>query len=295
MHLLSATAFYRYPTDHTAHIEDGHFLNICAGFFGVVDGVSAAYSPKHPPLRYSKGLTGGQVAASIVCRVGSEARDTAIDLEQLVLQMNTRIWLEHKNMGKMPGLDDVGGTGFAFCKVAKDGLEFILGSDCAVFVIDDTGVRFVSGFDTAAQIVEFLEEKNFARHLMEQGGNKENAWDAHFTFCEKKRLKYINKQIGSGGFALLNGDHAVQNCWTNFRIAHSSHPRLVLLLTDGMLPLSWTASDQREKLTQKLLELSTEGTQALLDWRDSETMRVGGSPHINGWPEATMVQLVFAE
>ena len=295
MRLVSTASYYRRASDQKSTLEDGCFMNERLGFFGVFDGVSAAYSPSNPPLRYPRSsFTGGQAAVSAACVVGMSLSERR-PVKSSAALMNEKVLKIHKCVGKDSAVDDVGGAGFALCQADEDGIEFLVGADCGVFYLDKNGPHFFSGFDEAAQKVEEEDEANFKRHLEEQG-SVGKAWDAYFSAYRMKRLTYINKQV-EGGFASLNGDPALERCWTYRRVSSNERPGLVLLMTDGALPPAKTVTSRRKELERDLSRLlgglSGDWPQTIFKWRDAG-MTSADNPHIDGWPEATMVRLDFS-
>lgn len=299
MKLVSASSFYRMPFDERAHIEDGSFLNARAKLFGVADGVSEAYSPSHPPLMYDGGyesydpkVTSGMVVSSKFSEHGALANHL-IDAENFLLGVNASILSAHRKMGKDPTEgDDVGGASFCVCHVSDKFITLVFGGDCFALVKTEEGYQFFSGFDEAAFRVEDEDNKTYAQYLQQAEGKKGLAWDLYWLEYKAKRLRTSNKNVGNGGFATLNGDPALKECWSIKQISLSSHPRFVLLGTDGLLPSHKTEPKNKDSLAQELGDLySSGGLPSVLKWRDKTEHSLA---HVTGWPEASAMEVKFS-
>lgn len=292
MRLISASSFYRAPHDERAYIEDGTFINVRAGLFGVADGCSEAYSPQNPPMEYKTGLTGGQTVAEIFC-IGGVSEYASSSAEGFLLSINRKVYLVHdREMGLSPGKDDVGEVRFVVCRITEKGLTFVLGGDCFLLCQNDEGMSFFTNFDENAFRIEDEANQVFAECLQKSEGNKGRAWDIYHPHYRERKLRFTNKNIGKGGSAALNGDPALEKCWTVGEISASSRPRFVLLGSDGLLPSQTMNPKHRTEMTAEIGRLYTSGgLPALLKWRDETEQSL---PHIQGWPEASAVELKFS-
>ncbi|MEK7599125.1 MAG: hypothetical protein AAB474_01575 [Patescibacteria group bacterium] len=288
MKLISVSSFYRMPFDQKARVEDGFFINARTGIFGVADGVSEAYSPGNPPLIYPGRMTGGQMAVNKFCSIGNFAV-CSYRIENLLQSINRKIGFSHQKMGKDPVKDDVGGAVFAACQIEKNGITFVIAGDCFIIYQDNNGVSFLTGFDQSAFDIEDQDNKAYTNYLEKAGGNKGLAWDMYLPEYKAKRIRCSNKNIGNGGYAILNGDPALKECWKVEKINWSSEPRFILLGTDGLLSSAETNPKNRLKLIEKIIYFYVRnGIEGILKWRD-ETER--SLSHITGWPEATALVL----
>lgn len=302
MRVASASSFYRLPFDQKAVIEDGSFVNARAGWFGVADGVSAAYSPSNPALLYSTDplglglkqplLTGGQMVVQELCSYAQlENQDS--DIFQLLKDVNDQIYDNHANVGKNPETDNVGGASFAVCQVKPTGIILVIGGDCFVFCGDEQGLHFWTGFDESAFLVEEEANQLFGHCLKKADGQMGKAWDMYYPEYKARKIRCANKNLGNGGYAELNGDPALSYCWSVIRIGVDSHPKFILLGTDGMLP-SQAMDKRQEKATINNISFyygtrgGTAGIQNLLVWRDATERSLH---HVEGWPEASAVEL----
>jgi hypothetical protein len=139
--------------------------------------------------------------------------------------------------------------------------------------------------------VEDEDNKAYARYLQQAEGKKDIAWDLYWSEYKAKRLRTSNKNVGNGGFATLNGDPALKECWSVKQISLLSNPRFILLGTDGLLP-SHKTDPANKGLAEELGHLYfLSGLPAVLHWRDEIEHSLA---HITGWPEASAVEIKFS-
>lgn len=289
MKLLTASTFYRPAFDVRSPVEDGAFINPQTKLFGVADGVSAAYSPSHPPLRYGP-LTGGQM---VVRELNSSAllHDQSCKILPFIHRVNRRVLANHKKMGQKPGTDNVGGASFAICQIGQKEITFVLAGDCFVLCRDDQGLHFWTGLDLAAYLTEQRADEVFAECLSQTDGDRGRAWDLYYPLMRAGKIRFANRLIGHGGFAELNGDPALETCCRIIKIGVSLRPRFILLGTDGMIP-SQAFKPVLRRTTMKMMEklYLKGGLTKILQWRDGAEKSLH---HLTGWPEASAVELEF--
>ncbi|MDD4901498.1 MAG: hypothetical protein PHS62_05395 [Patescibacteria group bacterium] len=289
MKLISVLSYFR-PPFAPSSIEDASFINSRANLYGVADGVSAAYSPSHPPLYYGT-LTGGQMAVQELC--SSAVRlEPDVNLRSLLLKVNEAIFIRHNQAGKNPKNDNVAGASFAICQINSTSITFIVAGDCfALFRIKEN-LRFLTGFDQPAHRLKERADRLFAKCLRRAGNNKGRAWDLFQPLYQAGKIKYTNKRIGRGGYAELNGDPALEDCWTVIDISASCLPRYILLGTDGLIPSQSSSSGRQNEIALQLENHYLKGgIPGLLGFRDGAEK---GLCHLNGWPEASAVELKFS-
>lgn len=294
MKLFSAASCYRMPCEAEVCIEDTSFINARGSIFGVADGVSEAYSPRHPPIRYRGDITGGQMVATTFAKVGASVC-LGTSAQDFLKEVNESVLQEHKVVGRDPVLgDDVGGASFAVCKVDDEGITFVLGGDCFVFVESETERHFFSGFDEFAFAVEQQDNAGYDRYLKQAGGRRGDAWDLYWPEYRAKRLRTSNRNLGNGGIATLNGDPSLSDCWTVRHVGWKDRPRIILLGTDGLLPSQKTDPKRHDELANEIGNLyeGGSGVQSLWKWRDEIEDSL---LHVVGWPEASVIELRFGE
>ncbi len=294
MALDTIQTFFRRPSDLNAHVEDRVFVSNEAAIFGVADAVSAAYSPLNPP-KMANGFTSGQ---AVVNCLQDFYDPLGKDLEKSLLAANEVIlYIQRTGFKKDPiNGDDVGGCSFMFCQILPDRVKFVYGGDCFALVVgQDNSHEVLCGFDEAAYQKELEDIKSFAKHLEVAQGNKGKAWDLYWSEYTQKRLFCANKNIGKGGYATLNGDQAVEQCWQTREILLKDL-NLVLLGTDGMLPFSMTHPAERKHLGEVLLTMPCDGNWLanICEWRDDIEKEDNDSAHLVGHPEASAILLTFS-
>jgi len=286
---FSAKSFYRAPSDEKAPKEDGAFVNAQAGLFGVSDGVSAGYSPSNPPLIYPGGLTGGQVATKEFCSAGMSV-SAPVDVEEFALNANSRIRRAHNVQGKDPTRgQDVGGASFAVCHFGPAKITFVIAGDCFALVKYNDSISFLTGFDQAAFKEEQEANATIAECFKQTEGDKGRAWDIYFPHFSARKVRCANKNIGKGGYALLNGDPALKKCWTVKKINCLSRPQFILLGSDGLLTSAAMNPARKEETALNVWSLYVSGgLPTILQWRDKTEDSLS---HITGWPEASAVEI----
>lgn len=291
MRPLTASPFYRFPSDKNALIEDGLFMNALSGVFGVTDGNTEAYSPNNPKRDYGQGLSGGQIASREICIAGLQASPHS-SLFDIVIRANERVLKHHIRLGADPIKgDDVGGATFAMCRFYGEEITFFIAGDCFVLYENSNGFVFHTGFDEAAFKVEEADNAAYEACLKQADGSRGEAWNLYRDAYEQKRIRYANRKIGGGGYAVLNGDPALFKCFKHWAVTSSSL-KWILLGTDGLLPVAKTNPKDRESFTKELGEIYLAGgLEEVIEWRD----KTDYLPHVGvgNWPEASAVEIKF--
>lgn len=284
------TLVYRDPSDKDALREDFSFFNPM-GFAGHADGNSAAYCKDYPPEQYRGGSSGGQLAAKSFAVNGIGALPHH-DIERPILSANEFVRRQHSRQlrGYSPG-DDVGGAAFVICKLKGDILDYIIAADCFLAIIRNKSddFDFQTGFDEAAFRVENEDNMGgFAVCLAQTKtaqkplGDKDAAWNLYYEKYKAKRIKYSNRLIGEGGYATLNGDPELENCWKKgqYRLTPGDE---VILGTDGVL---WSGCNSKDHFADFVDVYKRGGIPAVLEFRDQRDYL----PHIGlgKHPEGSM-------
>lgn len=270
-------------------IEDGYAINKNGkNTVAVCDGVSGPYSPSNPPLIYNGGLTGGQmVRKELVKTIESVNFASAQSVLRLV---NSRVLTNHLRKGKDPEKEAVAGACVSVCEISAGIAKFIVVGDCFVEWKDDDGFHFLTNFDRAALEFERKGDEAFEKCRKEAGGNIKKAWGLYFPYFSDKQFFRANKNLGKGGHAMLNGDFAMEECWTKKEI-FLSKTKWILLGTDGLLPGAEFLFEHWETLAQELGEVYEKGgIPEIVKWRD----KLGILPHIEGNPEAAAIEVKFS-
>lgn len=112
-------------TGTAKYVEDAHCIAL--PFVAVADGVSAPYDAAHP-MRFFRGMTGGQLAARTLCETAAAALQTD-SIEHIIESAMERIGSEQEVAGiPLDRGDLLGGAGFAIAS---------LGSTVAIAAVAD--------------------------------------------------------------------------------------------------------------------------------------------------------------
>lgn len=290
MNLCNVKTTYRSASDLTKPIEDGSFFNPFAKCIGLSDGNSAAYCNKHPPLLYKGGLTGGQMATKALLVSGIRAFYGEA-VETTVLTANGLVFEKHRDIihGYHSG-KDVGGASFAVCNLISKSLDCIIAGDAFLAIFDEEKRFFYHGFDEAASRVEEQDNMGGYASCLEKTktdenpeGDQDEAWNLYYLQYRAKREKYANRLIGQGGYASLNGDVALSDCWLQWKQEVSKGTKVVLG-TDGFLWSGFGLDNVGE--FYEAYELG--GANALLALRDQKDYlpHIGRGKH----PEGTLIE-----
>lgn len=289
---LSAKPFYRSPFNPKAHREDGYAINKDAKIALISDGVSGPFVGE--PEDYGGRKSGGKVVTDIVCEKVSGAK-APCSVYDLLLEANTDVRQKHEAMGKDLAKQAVAGASVAACQITDCEAVLILIGDTTVFFEDMGGFGAFTNFNQAAHSLEeagcqFFEAcKRFAPMVLVQ------PWMLYRPFFEAKQFFRANKHTNAGehiagvngGHAMLNGDPALERCWT-LRHLSLSLMKWILLVTDGLLWRDFRADLHCKEVCEAFVR---GGFPALLELRDQRD----NQPHISGWPEGTGVFINFKE
>lgn len=289
---FSAAPFYRPHSNERAHREDGYATNDEAGIFLVTDGVSEPYVGE--PCDYGNGKSGGEVVSRII-RSQIIIAEAPFDICKLLLQANAAILQKHESMGRDPAKQAVAGACVAACQIGEHEAIFVVVGDAGVLWEDQEGSHFLTNFDAAAHALEEAGNEFFeaCKHYAAMVGAQ--PWGLYRPFFDAKQFYRANRHTEdcggyhvpgrNGGHGMVNGNPAVQSCWT-VKCINPSKVKWILLLTDGLL---WR--DFRPENHQEVAGTFVRGgLPALLELRDGRD----NQPHIQakGWPEATAIVLM---
>lgn len=226
------------------YIEDMLVLKIVEGFggssliAGVVDGVSELYIPARGPKLFN-GKTGGQVICAIIEHSFSSTQ-TEDSLETILSRANEEIKLRAMKQGiPMDRSDLLPGAAFALAKINHQTIEVLQGADCFAVWLKNNGEIGA----TRNQI--FLHDLDWrqimADLLKKYQGNRNKAWREIIPALSRARLEHVNKR--ENGYALLNGQLTLSECWQKITLPHNDI-KLLLLFTDGLIPFQESKDEQ---------------------------------------------------
>lgn len=261
--------------------EDGLINN--QPFFGVVDGVTAPYSPSRPPTLF-EGMSGAEMVRKLILETFYAAK-FSLPLKKVVLEANRKIREFHTTQGiPLKRSDLLSGATFAFAKIGKT-IEIIQGGDCfAVWVINsEIGI-------TKDQTQLAAHHRLIPELMKKYEGNREKMWNEFYPHLCALRQRDYNQKIETG-FAVLNGQPWVSECWQKIEVP-SRDLELLLLFTDGLVPVK--ERNKEEKLAKKVIALYREkGLVGILERTRRIEEQQKESSHIDH-EEATAIAIQFA-
>jgi len=266
--------------------EDGFIVN--PPFFGVVDGFSAPYHYKMEQNFFDE-MSGGEMVRQVVLETFYGAKPNS-SLEDLILQVNRRIG-EIQTAQRIPidRSDLLAGASFAFVKVKVEAetIEVIQGGNCfAVW-------QHVSGKIGTTKNQAFYHEADanleISLLLEKHKGNRKEMWvDFYPILCKMRRRDYNNPNSETG-FAVLNGQSQLAQCWQKVEIP-LREIEILLLYTDGFTRLALNGEKRELKLLVSIYQ-KERLNQILKETRQIET-KLKKSSYID-YQEATAVAVKF--
>ena len=235
-----------YDQGSSEHREDGAIVS--SPFFGVLDGVSAPYSPAHPPKIFNEGVSGGELVARVVEK--QFARLSKLNsLRETVIQVNravVRKQLRHRvpfNGGELAG------ASFAIAKVDDDWVEIIQGCDAfALWVLHDGTIGMTETQNMAIETYLNRKTVDIMREVARERGldleaiddvarNEIRAemWDRFYPILVEYRREHVNNPDSASGYGLLNGQSQLEKMWFSTTLP-KNEARTLILFTDGMVP-----------------------------------------------------------
>ncbi|MBI2012982.1 MAG: hypothetical protein HYS88_00825, partial [Candidatus Colwellbacteria bacterium] len=258
-----------YNRGSSEHREDGVILS--PPFYGVLDGVSAPYSPDYP-MQLFRGMSGGAFVSRIVERQFARI-PSPWSASQAVLEVNKVVWRKQRKQGASQDGGELAGASFAVAKVSGDWVEIVQGCDAfALWVMKDGSIGMTETQNTASEtylnqrIVDIMKEV-----ASERGGDLETVddmarneiraemWDRFYPILVETRREYVNNPSLRDGYGLLNGQLELKMTWFNINLPRSK-VKTLLLFTDGMVP--WWGSLEglsSDEIAREVYETYCEG------------------------------------
>lgn len=262
-------------------VEDG--LVISPPFFGVVDGFSAPYSPQVAKIRFG-GLSGGEMVRRITQATFCLAAGN-LSLREIVSRVNQKIGEIQTAQGiPLSQADKLAGASFVFLKVTEEKTEVIQGGDCFIVWLDNSGKIAIIRNQAYGHVSRNL--KIMAGLMEKHQGNRGAMWTEFCPILARFRKEDVNNPESDAGFACLNGQPILKECWQKTEIP-TAELRLAILFTDGFVPYSETAP--QTGLQQRFIEEYEKiGLAGILQ----KKRRNDFNPHITE-EEATAIALRF--
>jgi len=224
----------------TRIVEDAMIVSF-PSYFGVFDGVSAPHDEiENPPLTYPGGITGGQMAVKEM-QSAFAAADSTTPMDDILMSANRRIMANHFFChGILPReTEKMGGTAFVAAKLEKDKVSIIQGGDCfALLKTEHDGFRVTRNQVYGHDVV--LRER--INDLREKYGDDKVVWHGLRPLMIELRKAHAN-QLVEDGYAVLNGQPQVAECWNAFETP-ADGLQYLLLFSDGFVPFEKTRGEE---------------------------------------------------
>jgi len=305
--------FAIYDQGSSLYREDGLIVGI--QLFGVIDGVSAPYSPKYPTQKFY-GLSGGEMVARLcerVTRMSPRSMDIPIDLRQFILfNLNDKIGDEQEIEGvSRNDAGNLAGAAFAFAHVTETHINLAQTGDCMVVVELKNGDIVVSPNQVRAHDQEMHEhieriQREVAQEMFglaledvpedKQGQVRGEMWDRFHPILLDARRRNVNRHESPNGYGFLNGQIEFVKRWWEFmweRTFSLEDVATILLFSDGMTPWPIMKSSDDEEIGRTILtEFKYRGLAGVLLSARGIEEQTAATSHTNQ-AEATAVVLVF--
>ena len=225
--MLKIEAIYDKGT--AEEIEDGLLIN--PPFFGVIDGTS---EPNHfigKGLSF-EGMSSGEMVRKIILDAFYNAKSNE-SLEKVLLRANGKIrnlWYECKI--SLNRSDLIAGAVFVFIKIDSKKVKILQGGDCLSLWLNTSGKIGIAKNQT--YLHELEAQKMIAQLMKKHKGDRQKMWQEFYQPLSKLRLRDTNKRTKTG-FAILNGQPSLKNCWQKIEIP-IKNLKLLLLFSDGFVP-----------------------------------------------------------
>ena len=267
--------------------EDGFVVNY--PFFGVVDGFSAPFNYKAPPMPFSGG-TGGEMVRKTILETFYSAPPTA-PLEKLLWRANERVAKIQMSRGiPLERTDLLAAVSFVFAKLEKDAVTLIQGGDCLAVWSYDPGHFGVTKNQAYPHVAENL--KIIARLLKKNGNNVAEMWVDFCPILCQRRLQDTNNPKSEARYAVLNGQPVFRELWQKIEIPVYGL-RYLLLFSDGFIPYGLTQN--KTKLAENVISIyEANGIPTLLR-RKRRTDKKNEKKSYIARDEATAVAVEFSE
>ncbi|MDI6603076.1 MAG: PP2C family serine/threonine-protein phosphatase [Patescibacteria group bacterium] len=234
-----------YSQGTTKEVEDGLIIN--PPFFGVIDATS---EPSHfigKGLIFN-GMSSGEMTRKIILETFYSAKGND-SLEEVILLANkklVKLWQGSKIT--LNRSDLIGGAAFVFAKINKEKIEIIQGGDCFALWVKKSNKIEITRNQVYFHELEAL--KIISELMKKHKGDRKKMWLDLYKPLSQLRLRDNNKKTKTG-FAILNGQPSLKECWQKIEIPIKSL-KLLLLFSDGFVPFQ--KEDELAKETIKFYQ-----------------------------------------
>jgi hypothetical protein len=268
--------------------EDGLILN--PPFFGIIDGFSAPYIPREQKL--FENLSGGEMVRKIVLEAFYSANDKEA-LEKIVSKANSKIGeFQIKEGIPLDRPDLLAGCSFVFAKIKKKKIEIIQGGDClAVWKYKDgkIGATKNYAFEHVSRNLKIIADL-----MRKHKGDRRKMWVDFVPILTKMRQRDINNPKIETGFAVLNGQTNLNECWQKIEIP-IKNLEIMLLFSDGLIPFPYEETVNENELAKKTIALyKKKGLDGLLQRKRKIDKKQEKKSYI-AQDEATAISIKFAQ
>lgn len=300
-----------YDQGSAPHREDGLFM--ADPFFGVLDGVSAPYSPAYPMKKFANGMSGGEFVARTIESFFCNASVTS-SLRQALYKASARVGnLQCGHHSSRAILNDAGklaGATFAIAKIGEKIVEIAQAGDCFTLLqffddgILDITKNQVRPHDTEMNAElerlqrEVASEKGIVLHEKiseeELAPIRGEVWNRFYETLTAARREDANKPSSRRCYGLLNGQPELFDVMHYEQFSRTGLKTLILF-SDGMIPWSVMKESDDEKIARIFLEIYSQGSlkKVLAAARDEEEKI--RATHYTSFAEATAIALDFSD
>jgi hypothetical protein len=212
-------------------------------------------------------------------------------LEKIALKANSKIGeFQLKEGIPINRPDLLAGCSFVFVKIKKKKIEIIQGGDClAVWKYKDG--KFGATRNYAFRHVS-RNLKIIANFMRKHKGDRKKMWIDFVPILAEMRRRDINNPKIETGFAVLNGQTKLKECWQKIEIP-IENLEIMLLFSDGLIPYGETANEN--ELAKKTIALyKKKGLDGLLQRKRKIDKKQEKKSYI-AQDEATAISIKFAQ
>jgi hypothetical protein len=267
-----------YDQGSAQRIEDG--IVVQPPFFGIIDCTS-------PPYWQFERRSDGEVIRKIIMITFFEMLPE-FPLEDAILKINQRIdqFYIKNRVSSRPDLR--GAAAFVFVKVEEEETEIIQGADCiAIWQLSSGKIDC-----TENQAYSHELEAHYTiipRLLKKHCENKKAMWKEFTPILKKLRCRDYNSKRKTG-FAMLNGDPRVKECWQRISLK-TERVKNLLLFSDGALP--FVPPSEQKRLARRVISMyKRKGLGKILEMTRKLQKKRREQSHID-FPEASLLALSF--
>ena len=308
--------FDLYDQGSFARREDGKFL--CDPFLGVLDGVSAPYSPAYPqkmfPLKGGVELSGGEFVSRFteyyfLSKAADRIRMKNSNVEEIMEKISCAAAYILNWYGVQGDAGESPGVTFAIAEIGNNYVDVVQAGDCFALWELENGLfgitrNQVRNHDTAMNSEIERIQWEVARELFgvaledaseEQHGKiRGEMWNRFCLALKEARRQDANNPESPRCYGLLNGDSRLAEVMFKKTFLRSEL-RIILLFSDGMVP--WEVMKDKsdvEVAEQVYADYKKGGLPYMLQVARGIERRVANVNYVDS-AEATAIALDFSD